>query len=186
MIARKNPFNTEQILKIRYQLQSGTWEELLGRLKQFNYRAAIIGPEGSGKTTLLEDLQPHLLRYGFIPVYLRLRPEGKLNISIRELTSSHILLLDGSESLSIFTWMRLKLASHKLGGLIITAHQPGRLPTLIRCSTNAELLSNIVYSLVESVSNASKVNCTECYSKYNGNIREALRAHYDEWATKDD
>ena len=57
MRARDNPFAVDRIHTIRYRPQNGTLADLLKRLKELNYRAAVIGPEGSGKTTLLEDLE---------------------------------------------------------------------------------------------------------------------------------
>ena len=49
---------------IRYRPVNTTFDQILARLHELNYRAAIIGPEGSGKTTLLEDLQQMLQEKG--------------------------------------------------------------------------------------------------------------------------
>src|SRR5437868_15544127 len=58
--ARDNPFAADRVLRVRYRPQGWTWEQLLARLEQLDYRGAIVGPEGRGKTTLLEDLGERL------------------------------------------------------------------------------------------------------------------------------
>ncbi len=57
MKARDNPFAVERVHAIRYHPVNTTFDQILARLHELNYRAAITGPEGSGKTTLLEDLE---------------------------------------------------------------------------------------------------------------------------------
>jgi polynucleotide 5'-kinase involved in rRNA processing len=70
--ARDNPFRTERVLRVRFRLPSGTWDDLLARFEALGRRAAIVGPQGSGKTTLLEDLAPRLRARGYSIRELRL------------------------------------------------------------------------------------------------------------------
>ena len=65
MRARDNPYAAHRVLKVRYRLTESQWQELLARLDELGYRAAIVGPQGSGKTTLLEDLAERLSARGF-------------------------------------------------------------------------------------------------------------------------
>ena len=60
MKARDNPFSVERLHAVRYRTKEATFDEILQRLDEMNYRAAIVGPEGSGKTTLLGNLQDAL------------------------------------------------------------------------------------------------------------------------------
>ena len=57
---------------------SGTWDGLLRRLRELDYRAAIVGSDGSGKTTLLEDLAPRLADLDFTVKRLFLNDQGVL------------------------------------------------------------------------------------------------------------
>src|SRR5688572_23365251 len=77
MFARKNPFRTEQVSKIRYYLTDQEFERLLERWRASGMRAAIVGPEGSGKTTLLEDISQRLARQGMSTCWLRFRGDDR-------------------------------------------------------------------------------------------------------------
>jgi len=81
MNARENPFRTECVEQVRYRFLDGTWAGLMARLKDLDYRAALVGPDGSGKTTLLEELAPRLTELGFGVRRLFLNDEGRLQTS---------------------------------------------------------------------------------------------------------
>ncbi|HEV3028222.1 MAG TPA: hypothetical protein VG457_11655, partial [Planctomycetota bacterium] len=148
MRARDNPFRSDQVLSIRYRLQSGTWNELLQRFDALGRRAAIVGREGSGKTTLLEDLAPHFRDRGESVRELRLDAEmpgfeGKyLHDFFASLTPRSMILLDGAEQLGRRAWSQFERRSRGAGGLLVTLHQPGRLPTLMETRTSPELLDS--------------------------------------------
>lgn len=187
MKARDNPFKTDRVLNVRYRLRGETWEELLARLKKLDYRAAIVGPNGAGKTTLLEDLEPVLAGLGFRVRCLRLDretrsfPQGFLKNLFAVLDKSDLLLFDGAEQMSRISWARFKARSKKAGGLVITSHRRGMLPTLIECATSSELLGEIIAELLQAPYEATE----ELYAKHNGNLRDALREMYDVYAAKD-
>jgi hypothetical protein len=187
MKARDNPFRTDRVLGVRYRLRGESWEELLARLKSLGYRAAIIGPKGSGKTTLLEDLGPHLAALGFGVIRLRLDretrsfPAQRLKRLFDELSERDVILFDGAEQLSRLDWLGFKLRSKKAGGLVITSHRGGRLPTLKRCATTPELLREIIAELLGPEA-ASQINASELHAKHDGNLRDALREMYDLYA----
>src|SRR5690349_12444585 len=146
MRARDNPFRTERVLQVRYHLLGMTWPGLFKRLHQLRYRAALVGTEGTGKTTLLEDLAPRLAQLGLRPWPLRLDcahpgfEPGFIYRFARRLGGRDVILLDGAEQLSRPGWRWFKLQTRWVGGLIITSHRPGLLPTLLECTTTPELL----------------------------------------------
>jgi hypothetical protein len=184
MRARDNPFRSERLLAVRYRLQGITWNELLSRCEALRYRAALVGPYGSGKTTLLEDLQPHLRAQGFEPRLIRLNCEGPVLIMdivrlAAQADQKMILLVDGTEQLGALAWYWFKWATRNAGGLIITRHTPGRLPTLHQCCTSVDLLEDIIDELLADSMPDLRDRAEALFHKHQGNLREALRDCYD-------
>jgi hypothetical protein len=97
-----------------------------------------------------------------------------------DLTPRDCLLLDGAEQLEARAWKRVERQSRAGGGLVITSHRPGLLPTLLQCETTPELLGEIVRELAGEESRAPLP--AELYARHRGNLREALRELYDWWA----
>jgi hypothetical protein len=188
MHARDNPFSTARLHQIRYRFQDRTWEDFLSGLEKHRYRGAIVGPEGSGKTTLLEDLEPKLRDRGFTPVRLRLTQEAARFSPVMQqmldsrITDRHILLFDGSEHMGWLSWKRFLWRSSEAGGLIITRHRTGRLPTVHRCTTTHQLLGEIARELLEGGAELSDDQVRELFRRHRGNLRDALRALYDRFA----
>ena len=188
MKARDNPFAVERIGTIRYRPLNTTFDRLLARLHELNYRAAITGPEGSGKTTLLEDLQQVLEQKGF-----RTRLVFVNNASLfdspacrqllSELTRDQIVLLDGADLIRRSDWSLLKrhTITHAYG-LIITSHRRGLLPTLIECATNPALLREIVAGLQPQSRTLTTGFLDSLYEHHQGNLRACLRELYDLFA----
>jgi hypothetical protein len=178
-----NPFAVQRVLEIRYRLPSGlTWEDLLDRLAALRWRAAIVGPHGHGKTTLLGDLAPRLEARGFRVRTISLREAhprlGREDQAlIRSLGPEDVLLLDGAEQLGWLSWLGLRLRTRRAGGLVITSHRTGLLPTLYECRTSPELLAGIVEEL-----SGPGVEVGELWARHGGNVRDALRELYDRWA----
>jgi hypothetical protein len=184
--ARDNPFATARVLRLRYRVQS--WPALLDRLAGFNYRAAIVGREGSGKTTLLEDFAPRLEERGFAVLRLFVNRDteragpavfGALRTNV---TSRTIVLLDGAEQLSVLQWLRVRLITRRAAGLVITSHRPGLLPTLMECRTSPELLGGLMHELLGDAAESYAARAPALFLKHNGNLRDVLRAFYDEAA----
>jgi len=190
MRARDNPFATARVHQIRYRLPDGlTWEELLARLKSMNWRGAIIGPEGAGKTTLLEDFEPRLRERGFEVVWVRLtREKPRLSsAALAQLVSLHalqIILFDGAEQLSRWQWWRFLWRVRRAGGLLLTSHRPGLLPTLQACKTTPELLAEVVADLLNETPETCRAQAVCLFHKHQGNLREALREFYDVWSAQ--
>lgn len=178
-----NPFAVQRVLEIRYRLPPGlAWEDLLDRLAALRWRAAIVGPHGHGKTTLLENLAPRIAGRGFRVRTVSLREaHPRLDRSEEELVRSlgpeDVLLLDGAEQLGWLSWRALRLRTRRAGGLVVTSHRPGLLPTLFECETSPELLASIVGELA-----GGEVDAEELHARHRGNVRDALRELYDRWA----
>lgn len=186
MRAGDNPFNVQKLRSIRYRLSGQTWDGLLERLATLDWRAAIVGPHGHGKTTLLEDLMPRLEARGFRvrSVLLhtgdrRLGRERKDRL-FRDLGPRDILCVDGAEQLGRWSWLALRLRSRAAGGLLITSHRAGMLPTLVGCETTPELLAGIVRDLLGE----EGPDPAELLARHDGNVREALWELYDVWGRK--
>ena len=182
MKARDNPFRVDRVLTIRYAPQGWTFGELLDRLATLEHRAAIVGPEGSGKTTLLEDLASHLASRNLTAKYLRLDRDQRtfdpamLQEFFEHLSDRDVICLDGCEQLSEPAWVAFVKRSERAGGLIGTTHKPGRLPTLVTCSTSPQLLREIVEQLI---GRDYSIDVTALHTKHRGNVRDALRDLYD-------
>lgn len=191
MKARDNPFATHRILQARYRLQNYSWNELLARLENLHFRAAIVGPEGVGKTTLLEDLAPHLKRRGFAIINLRLDLE-KRNFSRdewnqlwRDVSTQKVILFDGAEQMPRWKWELFKKKSRAAGGLIITSHRAGMLPTLLNCSTSPQLLDELIEEIAPHEAAKLKDKTAALFHKHDGNLRHCLRELYDIYADGD-
>ena len=188
MRARDNPFRSERLETVRYRLADGSWDDLLSRLERLHYRAAIVGPRGSGKTTLLGDLAPRLRARGFRCPELFLNEEtpcfeqGFLYRLWTEIGPRDVLLFDGAEQLGPLGWPRFRLASRRAGGLVVTSHRAGLLPTLVRCATSPELLEGVLTELVGELTPELQRTARSLYDDHRGNLRDALSALYDRYA----
>ena len=188
MKARENPFAVDRLHAVGYRSPDTSIDELLRRLDEMNYRAAIVGPEGSGKTTLLETLQEALVRQGLHTWAFFVNDTAPLTgprcrYLLSELGRDDILLLDGADAVRRSSWLllRRRTANHA-AGLIITSHRPGLLPTLVKCATSPALLREIVREL-EPPGHAVPTNLLdELYAHHQGNLRDCLRELYDLFA----
>ena len=191
MKARDNPFSVDRVHAIRYRPLDVTFDEILHRLRELNYRAAITGPDGSGKTTLLEGLQHSLQRKGLKTTMVFVNDTAPLDAPVcrrllSELNRDEILLLDGADLISRACWSLLKrhTITHALG-LVITSHKLGPLPTLIECTTTPTLLTEIVTSLHPQHPKISAGLLDALYKRHNGSLRDCLRELYDLYTQSD-
>ena len=185
MRARDNPFAADRVLSIRYELPEGQGGRLLARLERLHYRAAIVGSRGTGKTTLLEDLETPLVRLGFRVTHLRLDAGHRRfprTCLAATLGARDLVCLDGAEQLGRVRWMRFRWRTRRAGGVLITSHRPGLLPTLIECATSPELLDGIVSRLAPRTGAAPVP--ADLFARHHGNLRDALRELYDVYAAR--
>jgi hypothetical protein len=182
MRARDNPLATDRVLAIRYRPQGWTWDDLLARLEAMRYRAAVVGPKGTGKTTLLEDLSARLEGRGFRCRLIRLSAADQ-RLDPSELESAgrgEVILLDGAEQLPAWRWLWVRFRTRHAGGLVVTTHRPGRLPTLVHTRTTPRLLGGIVADLLPAPPDDRRIDAL--YHRHAGNLRDALRELYDDFA----
>ena len=176
------------MLEVRYRLAAGTtWPDLMDRLAALRYRAAILGPHGRGKTTFIEDLAPRLEERGFRVRRITInqahpRLDRSERETLRKMGAGEVLLLDGAERLGRTGWLALRTRSRGFGGLIVTSHRPGLLPTLHECETTPELLAGIVRDLLGPEAGDPRPVPADLYARHRGNLRDALRELYDVWA----
>jgi hypothetical protein len=185
MKARENPFRVERIRRIRFRPQGLAWNEILERLEDLGYRAAVAGPDGSGKTTLLEDLLPFLEEKGFrirstrLSLPRRALPPEKKRELLAEVGPRDIIVFDGADLVRRLDWWYLRRASRQAGGLLVTTHTRRLLPILVRCRTSFALFREIVGDIQEDRDPRPRIDLREVYERHAGNIRDALRELYD-------
>jgi hypothetical protein len=186
MRARDNPFAVHRIHALRFRLTEDGWCELLARLRAVDMRAAIVGPEGAGKTLLLEELDARLGALGLAPRLLTLRrgerrpvPAARAAL-LAGLGAGDVVLVDGADELGPLAWSSLRRAARAAGGLVVTSHRPGLLPTLWTCRTSPELLADLVQELVGGEeADALRPRLAILFDRHRGDLRGALRALYD-------
>jgi hypothetical protein len=188
MDAARNPFRSERIDGLRYRLDETGWSELLARFAALGHRAALVGPEGSGKTTLREEIEERLAARGWRIVRAQLSADHKptwrmLAPLLSHLGKNVLLTVDGAEQMSRLQWWRLCLKTNIAGGVLITSHRRGLLPTLREHSVDAALARDLVRELV----GAKQAECLgdvigDLFIRQHGNVRELLRALYDRYA----
>ena len=185
--ARANPFRVSRVHRLRYRLSDAGWASLLDRLARLRHRAALVGPRGSGKTTLLEEIEGRLEAGGWRILRLRLRAE-RADLTpgewrrVSRTGPGELVSLDGAEQLGWWRWRRLERLSRRAGGLLVTTHQPGRLPCLHRHRTRPELLIDLVRDLVgDAAALALRPHLERLFEIHRGNLRDCLRSLYDQW-----
>ncbi|HEY9421332.1 MAG TPA: hypothetical protein VIW92_07960, partial [Thermoanaerobaculia bacterium] len=87
------------------------------------------------------------------------------------------------EQLSRLSWLEARMRTRSAGGLVITSHRPGLLPTLYECCTTPELLAGIVRDLLGP--KGREIAVEELFARHGGNVRQVLRDLYDQYALID-
>jgi len=181
--ARKNPFATEHLKKIRYRFSDSSLNSLLNHFETLNYRAAIVGPQGYGKTTLQKELasamaptQTHWikLREGDRKI-----PQSILYDIFSQAGTNDLICVDGAEQLSWWNWKKLLRQLGKDQRCLITSHRQGLLPTLINCKTSVSLLSDLVTELTFTSDTVQQKELELIFKKHRGDIRQSIRELYD-------
>lgn len=176
-----NPFASGRLESLSFHGGPTSQRGLERRIDDLGGRVAIVGPRGSGKTTLLEEFAAVLTP----PVTLiRItgtdpHPFRRARSPIPELLdTSHTILVDGAERLGAFSWRRFLFATRSAGRLVAALHRPGRLPTLVTCETDPELLRTLVSRLAPQ----DTTDIEDLFNRHGGNIRECFRELYDVYA----
>lgn len=182
--ARANPFRSERVTSLPWRAQGPDLGRLWTRLAHLGGRAAIVGPHGTGKTTLLEALVDDAPRRGYAPRLVRLA-EARRHPTIRVLAAAcaagpgALVAVDGSERMSAPGLRLLAAASRRASRLLVTAHHPGPLPTLIATATNPELLARLVDELAPGELASLEPILPELFRRHSGNLRACLGELYD-------
>jgi hypothetical protein len=192
-LPRQNPFRVQRIDALAYRFGDISREEVLARLEELHFRGALIGDKGYGKSTLLRALGAHFEAYGWEVKFLRLHSSQRdfSALQWRELSSisgRDFILIDGAEQLNAFRWRRFVRYTRRAGGLVVTSHCAGLLPTLHECTTSPSLLRELVEELIRDADGHSSRDffrfCQEIdtgvlLARHKGNVRAALRELYD-------
>ncbi len=184
--AHLNPFRTACVHGLRFRYPEGDSEcDLVRRLDARGGRGAIVGPHGSGKTTLClelaercrsDGLAVRALRYGDSP---ELRYPLSLSAWLREAGPDTAVFVDGAGHLGVWAWWRILRASRRAARVLVTAHRPCPLPTVLRTVTTAPLLSDLCAGLDQPISPS---RCEALFDETCGDVRRALRRLYDDWS----
>jgi hypothetical protein len=183
--ARHNPFRSERIEALPFRFvdgEVGGWDDLLRRLTRNNGRGALVGPKGSGKTTLLEELGRRLTARGLVVTLVRLSSSHRELPTPRAAGPGDAVLIDGAEQLSSWRWLLLRFRMRAAGAFVVTVHRGGRLPTVMRTRTSEALVHDLVRALLPAgAPTPDPALVTSLFQRHAANVREVLRALYDDW-----
>lgn len=184
LAACDNPLRTELTECVPFHFRQGDWQSNLDWLEQLRFRAAIVGPKGSGKTTLLSQLASRLPdgHYVNLPHDHRWHSD-LLQEALCPSKRSKILLIDGIERLTWWQREKLYFQTAARRGLVVVVHSPCRLPTWIRCETDETLMCAVMRELGLNRPEFL-LAAKQAFRRHNGNIREALRLLYDQFASE--
>jgi len=178
-----NPFASHRVEGLAFRAANFSLAELASRVADLGGSVAIVGPEGSGKTTLLRQLAQFLLGErvevdipGGCPDPWR---TARAQLP-RPVHRDHVVLVDGAEQLGPVAWRRFRLATRPARHLVATLHRPGRLPSLIECRTDHDLLRDLVSELAPA--DATSLDLAHLFQRHDGNIRLCFRELYDVYA----
>jgi hypothetical protein len=153
----------------------------------------MVGPHGSGKSTLLETLKPALVARGCHIHAVTLR-HGQRRLPDRVLDQPNsedsqnqptpgpeILIVDGYQQLGLFQRIKLqRICRHANAGLLVTAHAPTGLPTLIRLAPDRGLVQRLVNELSAQVStDVAAADVAASHACHGSNVREIFFDLYD-------
>ncbi len=188
--ARENPFASERVerlLVFEPEWIDLNWSQVMKRLEDLDYRAAVVGPHGSGKTTLLRKLKTDLVQQDFVVESVFLNEQKKsLDESVwqrlaridGDSNKKVMVMLDGAEQLSWREWRRFRSAAYRHDGLLITRHSAGKLPVLLETETRLEMFMDFTRRLAPDVG-FEDVVLKRIFTSTQGNMREALWQCYD-------
>ncbi|MEO1856208.1 MAG: hypothetical protein ABGY95_02430, partial [Rubritalea sp.] len=186
MLARDNPFSThrvEQILSFDPVLSGSSWEEIDGRWVTLRERASLVAPHGAGKSTFMDAFQRRLEDSGHSVLRIFLNQEtnklGAKQWGMLENCSQKIVMLDGEEQLGFFARKRFYRLTQNSLGLLISRHNPTKLPQLLVLEPNIDLLIKCIERLAPKHLSALQPMLDQWWKEQNRNIREILLRCYD-------
>ena len=183
-----NPFSTRYVRPgaLPFFFRDGeTAHSVVARLRDQEWRGAIIGPHGSGKSTLVAALVAELRAKGRRPLPYTFhdgvaRLPG-LTPRALGLDPAVVLIIDGYEQLSPWQKFRVRRSCRQAGcGLVVTAHSPTGLPELYRTNVTPKLAERVFADLTDAQPALATVSdLRACLAARHANLREALFDLYD-------
>ncbi len=184
MRPRDNPYRVQRVHELSFRAVAASHQEILEKWDALGSRGALVGNHGHGKSTLLAELLPRLasrgwsIRHGMLRSGDRNLPSDLKDRLLHELGPTDLVVLDGAEVLSRWSWFRFRRAAATAGGVLITSHRAGLLPTVYRCETSVELLRDLMSELHPGDS-CAQPSADELYQRHHGDLRLAFRELYD-------
>ena len=181
LTAAENPFRVERLHGVRYWEPGFSVEALAERAAGMDWRGAIVGPHGNGKTTLLLELGKALAARGLAVQHASIGDDQHWESQVAP-DPGTVYLLDGAERLSPAAWLAFRWRMRPAKGMIITAHSPGRMPTLHTCRTTPETLAHLLRALDPPGLEALLPRAAVLHLQHKGDCRAVLFHLYDDFA----
>ena len=189
-----NPFRISRVHALPFLWPpTEDFSTLCKRWESNHRRGAIQGPHGQGKSTLLKEWQALLTQRGWNVEPLVLtedQPRLEKELFTKRAPhwdSSTIVTLDGAERLPMLTRIRFYKAARRAGGLIITRHRRGPLPTLLHCQTTWPQVLTLATKLLGKPPDPKTEDFLHTrYRERKGEVRLVWRDIYDyvgRWST---
>jgi len=143
---------------------------------------AIVGPHGSGKTSLLEALKPALRAAGWqlqlIPLH---QIQYRLSPPLPTASRRVMVIVDGYDQLNLLQRIVLRKRCRRAGGgLLVTAHAPTILPTLITLTPDESLVQQLVVELsTRGMPFITSTDVAASFACHGSNVREIFFDLYD-------
>ncbi|MGN6507758.1 MAG: hypothetical protein ACTHM6_19535 [Tepidisphaeraceae bacterium] len=182
--AHENPFRVDRVTRLAFIDEANVIGALAERASAAVVRGAIVGPEGSGKSTLLRALLSVLEARGHRLVRVQLgasatTAELQAAAAMAIESAGGVVAIDGFEQ---FGWRLRRRVMRRCPRLLVTAHRPLRIPTIVHLQPGPSTLDAILARLLDRVSLATRDFAQERLSARGGDIRATLFDCYDAWA----
>jgi energy-coupling factor transporter ATP-binding protein EcfA2 len=155
------------------------------RLRDSNWRGAIIGPHGSGKSTLLATLLPVIQQLGRSVRWIALHNgQRKLPHKLDLSGANSLVIVDGFEQLRWWTQRQIiaRTRRHECG-LLVTVHKESaapRLPVLFQTAGKLASVRQLIDDFLPSHSGMIQPDdVATAFQMHRGNVRDTLFSLYD-------
>lgn len=181
-----NPFASRYVRPgaVPYQFYHGHDEEfILRRFEEAGRRGQIVGPHGSGKSTLLASLAATLQSRNVPTKIVELHDGCRKLPDEADPPPGGVLVVDGYEQLGRLARCRLAYRiRRRQAGLIVTTHEPQRLPTLYTTAVGEDAAVQLAEQLLARSQRPACIRADEVRALFraeHGNLREVFFRLYD-------